>query len=431
VVENLTASEECLQRLQQTIQFAVKTIPYYRDRAARYSKPVNTTQDLENFPFVEPESFVSDPRSFCSSSQWPDSISFSSATTGSIGRSRWHLKTEKEAQSGYGQRATNASGITLVIHPFDQGAPLQIEEKPNTIYLPFFVPWHYELILNTLESGWSSPMGRLHVSHILAFSPALRILTTWLAEQDKDPATFGVKEVAGYGSIQPPVWRRRLKTRWHAHYTDLYGLSEVKAIADTCPICDNCHFLYPVIPEVVDSASRQLVKQGVGVLVLTELMPFAQLQLLIRYWTGDLVEIMSPCMLSSFGFKFRGRLADSVILTPSNGRATKIAIGSLQTGEICSEFPDIAVTRIPWASSFEDVGAPRFFLSGSNNTVSIVVELRFSPELFQERSDQLIRSLRQTILREVTGLGAVVEAGQVFLEIESVGPGRLLQLTNV
>jgi len=430
-VENLTASEECLQRLQQTIQFAVKEIPYYRNRAAFYSKPVSTIEDLENLPFVMPNSFVADPRSFCSSSRWPDSVSFSSATTGSMGRPRWHLRAEKEAQIVYGQRKANPSGVTLVIHPFDQGAPLQIEEKPNDIYLPFFVPWHYELILNTLESGWASPAGQLPVSHIVAFSPALRILTTWLAERDRDPATFGVKEMVGYGSIQPLVWRRQLKKKWNAHYTDFYGLSEVKAVADTCPICRNYHFLYPVIPEVVGPTSKQSVKQGVGVLVLTELMPFAQLQVLIRYWTEDLVEIASPCMLSPFGFKFRGRLADSVILKPQSNRTTEIVIGSLQTGEICSEFPDIAISKIPWASSFEDVGAPRFFLSGSEDTARLVVELRFTPELFQERTDQLIQSLRKAVLREITSLAAAVETGRTFLEIEAVGPGELQQITRV
>ena len=186
-----------------------------------------------------------------------------------------------------------------------------------------------------------------------------------------------------------------------------------------------------MIPEVVDPTSKQSVKQGVGVLVLTELMPFAQLQLLIRYWTEDLVEITSPCMLSPFGFKFRGRLADSVILKPQSKRVTEIVIGSLQTGEICSEFPDIAITKIPWASSFEDVGAPRFFLSGSEDTARLVVELRFTPELFQERSNQLIQSLREAVLREITNLAAAIETGRAFLEIEAVGPGKLQQITSV
>ena len=428
-MENLTAREEHFQMLQRTIEFAAREIPYYRSRTASYTKPLGTLEDLESLPFVDPENFVNEPHSFCSSNIWPDAVSFSSSTTGIIGRPRWHIKAESKALLENNPKEGWPPGVTLVIHPFDQGLPLQIQGGPRNIFVPFFVPWHYDLILDALEHGWPDPLGRLTVNYILAFSPALRILTAWLTDRNKDPRAFGVQELVGYGSIQPPVWRRRLARSWGANYADLYGLSEVKAVSGTCRLCCCRHFLNPVIPEVVDPVSRRVIKRGAGVLVLTELMPFAQLQILIRYWTADLVEITEPCMLSSFGFQFRGRLADSVI-TSSLGRPD-VTIGALQVGEICSEFADISVNKISWASSFDDVGSPRFFLSANGNTVNIAVELRFRPEVFPERSNQLMHSLRRSVLQEITGLANAVDKGQVRLEITVTRPGQLEKITKV
>lgn len=437
------------EQLTETLAFAVEHIPWYRDRAEQYAGPIETTQDLARLPIIDRDTVAADPLAFTSSDGWPTSISYSSSTTGGIGRPRWRNAAELDAYHSLIRARRNASrslggddgdghdaggGVTLVIHPYDQGAPdgPGDGEVARRVYVGMFVPWHFDLIHEILRDGWLSPAGRLRVTEVDCFSPGLRILTEWFEQRGVDPRSFGVQRLIGYGSIQPHAWRRRLRAGWGADYRDLYGLSElVLSDAADCPLCHAYHYSMPIIPEVVDPVTRRPIERGTGVLVLSELYPYAQLQLMMRYWTDDLVELARPCPIGGFGIFFRGRVSSSVVI--ARDRRAPLTVGSLQIGELCAEIPDVAVAPITWAQWAPNVGAPRFELSDdeAGAVIRLTVELRYAPALFPDRAAQVRAELAEAVRAEVSGLADALDAGTVRLDVATVGPSALTAAVEV
>ena len=421
------------EQLQDTLAYAVANIPWYRERADAYLGPMDTLEDLARRPIIDRSMVMADQRAFAGSDEWPSAISYSSSTTGGIGQPRWRTSAEQQAIVDHLGPPADRDGVTLVIHPFDQGPPLLPPGAVNRVYVGMFVPWHFDLIHQMLAEGWSSPTGRVPVTTVDCFSPGLRILTDWFDQRGIDPASFGVRHLLGYGSIQPRPWRRRLEAAWGAGYTDMYGLSEVTlSDAAECPLCHAFHFPLPIVPEVVDPVNRVPIDRGTGVLLLTELHPFAQLQLLMRYWTDDLVELARPCPLGGFGIFLRGRRSMSAVVERPDG--PPLVVGALQVGELCAELPDVALGPIPWAPWAHDVGGPRFSLTSSvagAPEVRVRVELRYQPALHPTRAaavrDELLRSMRD----EITDLAGAVDAGHLHLTVDAVGPGGLDEAVKV
>lgn len=417
------------EQLTDTLAFAVEHIPWYRERSAVYGRPVLDAEGLARLPIIDRPTVLADPRAFASSDEWPSRVTYSSSTTGGIGQPRWRSDAEQEALDELLGPPTDEDGVTLVIHPFDQGPPATASGA-RRVYVGMLVPWHFELIHQILSEGWASPAGRVPITTVDCFSPGLRILTEWFDQRGIDPGSFGVSDLVGYGSLQPAGWRHRLERTWGARYHDLYGLSEVVlSDAAQCPHCGAYHFALPIVPEVVDLATRRPVERGTGALVLTELYPYAQLQLLVRYWTDDVVELAKPCPLGGFGIHVRGRRASSAIIDHTDGGA--LVVGSLQVGAVCADLPDVAVEPISWAPWAVDVGPPRFSLHNDGDDLVVGVELRYQPELFPERADEVQRRIAADLRREVTGLAAALDDGQVRLHVDAVGPGRLRDLTKV
>lgn len=418
--------DDPLPLLRETLAHAVAEIPHYQGDPA-YAAPLGDLDDLARLPFIRPEAFAAAPERFAVPGTWPELVTFSSSTTGAIGRQRWHLQREldtyAEALRELVPAAAAGEGATLVIHPYDQGAIQRASGDRRIVHVPFLVPWHYELILRLLEGGWRTPAGLVRFDHIDAFSPALRIYSEWLRQRGVDPRALGVRGLTGYGSIQPLAWRRRLAREWGAEVQDIYGLSEVKhSEATSCPVCGAYHFVRPIVAEVVDPGSGAPIREGSGVLVLSELRPFALAQVLLRYWTGDLVEVSGPCMLADLGFHFRGRLDHCVRVDAAEG---PIYVGPLQVAEHLAELADVAQHSLPWASWAVDVGAPRFALEGDGRRITVAVELRYAPDLYPERAAEVLAEVRARLLDAVRGLAPAIERGDAELVIEARYPGSI------
>ena len=96
----------------------------------------------------------------------------------------------------------------------------------------------------------------------------------------------------------------------------LYGWPGISEVAgSTCHECPGCGYFHArpiVVPEVVSpSAPGEIVHKGRGELLLTALAPFQAYQPLIRYRTGDVVEVGPACpLVDDLGFRPVGRLTD-------------------------------------------------------------------------------------------------------------------------
>lgn len=86
-------------------------------------------------------------------------------------------------------------------------------------------------------------------------------------------------------------WRGIHERTWGCAVVDRFGLSEIFGGATQNLACGWWHFDPVVIPEVIGHRSGAVLREGRGLLILTALFPFQEAQPMVRYSTGDLVEV--------------------------------------------------------------------------------------------------------------------------------------------
>src|SRR5262249_30793939 len=100
-----------------------------------------------------------------------------------------------------------------------------------------------------------------------------------------------LKYLVSFGEYVTAKWRSAYAEIWGCPLIDRYSLSEVFGGATQSPVCGWYHFDPFVIPEVVSNRTKKPIAEGIGYLLLTALYPFQEAQPLVRYFTGDLVEV--------------------------------------------------------------------------------------------------------------------------------------------
>lgn len=130
-----------------------------------------------------------------------------------------------------------------------------------------------------------------HISLLIGLERALRAFTLDAMRIAPDGMATRLTSIISYSQYLTRRWRQRHEAYWGCPVIDRFGLSEIFGGATEDPESGWWHFDPVCIPEVVGSRSRISVREGIGELVLTALYPFQQVQPLIRYLTGDLVEV--------------------------------------------------------------------------------------------------------------------------------------------
>ncbi|MGJ4927682.1 hypothetical protein ACQR1I_20735 [Bradyrhizobium sp. HKCCYLS2038] len=130
-----------------------------------------------------------------------------------------------------------------------------------------------------------------------------------------------LRDIFTYGAYLRPNLKDSFASFWSATVTDRYGLSEIIGGA-TEDANTGWYYFDPVsIPEVLSVKTRQPLREGIGVVVLTALAPFQTAQPLIRYWTDDLAIVThkSESFPGRLAIRPLGRLAESIPDPDSDG----------------------------------------------------------------------------------------------------------------
>src|SRR5580704_10355688 len=134
MVNTAPGSRPLVDQLRDTLEYAVARIPWYRQRASAYGRPIDNRDDLATLPIIDRAAVLADPRAFAATEEWPSSITYSSSTTGGVGRPRWRSAAELRAWIEHRGPLPDATGTTLAIHPFDQGPPILPPGVSNRMY---------------------------------------------------------------------------------------------------------------------------------------------------------------------------------------------------------------------------------------------------------------------------------------------------------
>jgi len=254
------------------------------------------------------------------------------------------------------------------------------------------------------------------VSSVGTTTPFAIYLTAKMLLEGFDFGELAVETVQHGTTYMAQRWRQIIRESWQAETVSIYSMAEIIGKATECSMCGLLHFQPFIIAELLDPWSCQQIEEGVGILVLSSLFPFVQMQPRIRYLTEDLFERRrSDCPFSA-GYRFLGRKENAGAIT-AGSRFVPMVLPVLLYEEL-DKWPD--VNRFPYPGS-EDLppafthatGHPIFAVQTigdegsvqeSKLTIQVKVEFRYDPRLFPERVAALSQKLYRVLHEQCASL---------------------------
>jgi len=431
-----------LRLLNATLRHAREQSEFYHERIPEgFVERITSIGDLEALPILTKEEIeAAGSRIICRDSP-PEIFKTSRGTTGQpllvpISRKEIDAYNDTLRELGFWKRNYPPNTLFLDIDDDVHG------ERLTGALLPF--P-HLCVTIYGRDSleGAARHLFREHTqigngAYVTDLMGDLVKFTTYLVSEERDPRASHVRNLYFAGRGVSDKWRSILTEVWGgADQSEVYGLSEVFGGASRCQRCGRYHLSPYVIPEVLDPFNRSRLEDGIGVLVLTTLIPFVRSRPMIRYWTGDIVNaVRTSCPGDRFhrlGIEIKGRLRDAVRLGPL--APNRLALFPYDVLAAVDEIPDIrravhSIDRLAIAegiAGFEYVGFPIYAASIKEVTpdrigLMVSFELRYPPRLFPQRTKELQTVIASRLISCCHEIRELVETGRLELSVELHGP---------
>lgn len=332
--------------LPSTIQYVLKESAFYKQTLKDYGE-IRTVEDLAHLPILTKQTIVENIREILCNPQPDDILVFTSGTTSGkpflTRRSRSEIaeiQKCRELLPKHNKENNHFIPLVLEITGNMHGTPAPSMSR-EVIQVPALSEGHVLTIHDLLASTFDFPGIESKISVLRIPYRPLQTLSLYFLQEGINCKDFGLKRISTTSFHISKRWRDFLTEQWQASLMDSYSLSEFPGNAAVqCEVCGYWHFVLPIlIPEVVDPFTKQPIESGIGTLLLTGLYPFAQRQVLIRYWTGDLVERGPKCINDDFGFRMKGRLSQSILIHEKD--QSKPLLLSFDLHDIIDVLPDI------------------------------------------------------------------------------------------
>jgi hypothetical protein len=420
-----------------TLANAVRA-PYYQRRFGRRWRQIRTVDDLSALPLLDKATAATHQRELVVGAAPPGLGVVSSGTTrtGSEVPPLNVLHSVEEAEAIRGDSSADPidepdlhPGWTLVSVGVSHGLPNGARNSDELM-----VPWMYHRnALHMLETVLTRPQpdGR-RVTAMRISAGGLKTFTTWLLQRGKDPSALGLRLIGSNGSRVSTWWRRLIEETFRADLYDNYSLSEFATPATECKACGWLHFGWPpVLYEVLDLVTGERRPEGAGRLVLTGLHPYVQKMPLVRYDTGDAVELGSFCRVGAAQrIRFLGRIRRGLILPDARGGSFVLAPSNVQ--DVLEAMPETERNPHPFEElgylRSRELGLPRWTVEdagGPEPLARLNFEVRFDPALFRDEARALQGRVLGELLRLEPGLRAKLRNKTLFLDVRAVAPQSL------
>ena len=424
------------QALVQTLANAVKA-PYYRRSFGQRWRRVRTLDDLARLPILDKPTAIAHQSALVVGRRPPGfGIASSGTTRLDLEVPPLNLLTSPEELDAIAAGPPGPDrhhepdpwpGWTLVVTSVTHGLPVD-----GTAVGELRVPWMYdksalEMIYAVLRAP--QPDGR-RATVMRISTGALKVLTLWLLERGKDPRALGVRQIGTNSFRLSPFWRARISELWGAELFDNYSLSELATPATECKACGWLHFGWPpLLYEVLDLKTGKRRDRGVGRLLVTGLYPWVQKMPLIRYDTGDVVELGPRCAARrARGVRFLGRLRRGLVV---NGA---FVLAPVQVQDVLEALPETERVVHPATTlgiiRSRDLGLPRWTVAQARGVARLAFEVRFDPHVFKKRAVALEAEVRRQLLALDPALRRLTRAGAVSLEVSAVPAQSLTPLSD-
>jgi phenylacetate-coenzyme A ligase PaaK-like adenylate-forming protein len=438
--------------LEPTLAHARSTLPYYRALFAERDGQIG----LEDFPVIDADLVSACPEQFYNLDRFPD---FILTTGGTTGRDASFLPVKyEEVDLAFRSRLAawprrffapeEFTGFVLNLVDLQHGLILPLGHGQPAVSLPLEVGRHFALVVRFLQEGLVINGCRYRVVALFGSTTKLRALTAFCRAQRMPGPEFGVKRITTAAFHASSSWTRRIREYWAADMVTAYGLTEfAEAATVECSACGGFHLPGTVHVEYLAPSTATPVSAGPARLVLTSVYPFRKTMPLIRFDTGDLVEVLPPCPLTlSVGFRFHGRrdgvlLGDKgdVLLTSLDVLDAVDELEDAIPGSIC--YDDAVPLVMSWgsghdASAFRNTGYPALHCEVQQGLAGAVLHVTVEVEERSAGRDELARDLRDLLIKtQATRTGTGTHTTREPVDVQCVAPGglseRRLRLTMI
>jgi hypothetical protein len=231
--------------------------------------------------------------------------------------------------------------------------------------------------------------------------------------------------VISFAGLLTARWRQRLEYAWRALVRDRYGLSEIVGGATEDPLSGWYYFDPFVVPEVISNTTMCPLREGVGILVLTALYPYQEAQPLVRYVTGDLVQVthttprgnnllaIRPLGRSSFGV--HDRTEDQWLLTPRGILEALESFSEIAKEPIFLDAPHVLDKHV--------IGFPRFAVQSAarrDGGLVVTIGVQVKSQSRSRPEHILKKAIRSEVMRLNPVMAEAVESGRAALHITPV-----------
>jgi len=422
--------------LKETLAWSVQRSAFYRKRLGGIADSVRGVDDLPNIPVLFRDDVVAHHSEMQCSTGAPARIQYTTGTSGTF-LQLYRGSDEAAFISAFYSAQIQSRFQDVAIRPLQlsltsgfHGDPTPIPGWPFVISAGIYTDGHADQVQRILEREYAIPGVEPRITAITGSEPQLKALTAALLSRGWDLAGSPVKRLVVTGGYLTPRRKALIARLWDAVLVDRFSMSEVFGGAVECGAGGPWIFDVEVIPEVVHPRTLEPVETGVGALVLTGLYPFVQMMPLIRYFTGDLVEIVGTEATGQDQLlvKFVGRQRRSVLDTTGPTVVPLVLAGPLH--EILEAYPDIAAANrfldVNAGSALELTASLRYKLSapvperGEPQRIELDLGLRFPSLLFPERTTELTTAIRRELYSRFPALRERVFSGDAVLQIRTL-----------
>jgi phenylacetate-coenzyme A ligase PaaK-like adenylate-forming protein len=424
--------------LRETLRIAAE-VPFYQEKWAEAdcnSRSTNQTGRLRTLPILTKQELRTRLRPLLVGS---DKIASIIHTTGSTGPVTYRYRSQREldriahlGQAVIGNvRPKSRRPLAYMLYGPYHGQDLPgvgpIAEKVAPYYFSGAV-WEDIFLrqgVELLRQSFDLPGMEARVTQVHGAVRLLRVFTQCLIDMGASPKEFSVEALVSFAGYMPTEVRDFLSAYWGTTVIEAFSFSETMGGATKCPTCRGLLFMPHLLPEVVGLETEQLISEGNGRLLVTELFPFGTTQPLVRYFNGDIVNVYrrgcTTCGKSA-SLVHVGRDNESCFVKTPDG--WQLALGSMDLREAIYTKEVKRTTEFPHLKLLKDrdshLGAPKVATQFADVDGRQCLTILFAPNTTVGLANTVLADrVRERLLATSTDLRGAVENGLLTLEVRA------------
>jgi phenylacetate-coenzyme A ligase PaaK-like adenylate-forming protein len=418
--------------LRETIAWCKSSSAFYRERFSG-AGDIGDVGDLAQLPVLFRQDVVDSYDALCCDPSVPAAIQHTTGTTGSFlqvyrGANEQAFVWQFMAAQLAATPEPSVRPLHLVLANAYHGTLTAVPSRAYLVSVGVHDEAQASQARQVLEKTYALPGVAERVQVVSGTERMVKALTAYLIESHFDFQSCPVQRIDLFGGHVTPRAKAILANTWGAEVRDHYSLTEVFGGASEIGVGGPWIFEPHVIPEAVHPRTFEQVGPGeVGVLLMTSLYPFTQQMPLIRYVTGDLVEVVEGAdHPAGLQVRYLGRSQRSIIDDSGEKVLPLLLSGPLY--EVIESLPDVAIsprfTELDAGVGLEMTGDHHYVVrhekeAGAPEQITVELGLRYAPWLFSDRVNVIKAEVARHLFATHRELTRRVANGDLDLRIEA------------